>query len=118
VSDPKHVIGLSGGKDSTALALRLVELHPEIDFEFIGNWTGNELPEMIAQASRVVVVCQGGFTNWAMQKRNEWMADNCDRLFALWDGSAGGTANCVAYAKRVGRETLNLWPVWHGPRTL
>lgn len=44
----KHVVGLSGGKDSTAMALRLVELHPERDFEFICNATGDELPEMVA----------------------------------------------------------------------
>lgn len=40
----KHVIALSGGKDSTALALRLLEIEPR-DYDFIGNWTGNELPE-------------------------------------------------------------------------
>jgi len=41
----KHVIGLSGGKDSTALALRLSEIEPR-DYEYICNETGNELPEM------------------------------------------------------------------------
>lgn len=53
INPPKHVIGLSGGKDSTALALRLVELYPEIDFEFIGNWTGNELPDMKAHLEKL-----------------------------------------------------------------
>ena len=43
--EAKHVIGLSGGKDSTALALRLVETEPR-NYEFICNETGNELPEM------------------------------------------------------------------------
>lgn len=43
----RHVIGLSGGKDSTALALRLAELEPR-DYEYICNETGNELPEMQA----------------------------------------------------------------------
>lgn len=41
----KHVVGLSGGKDSTALALRLAEVEPR-DYEYICNETGNELPEM------------------------------------------------------------------------
>ena len=41
----KHVIGLSGGKDSTAMALRLAEVEPR-DYEYICNETGNELPEM------------------------------------------------------------------------
>lgn len=35
----------------------------------------------------------------AMQERNEFMVDHCDILIAVWDGSPGGTANCVAYAK-------------------
>lgn len=44
---PKHVVGLSGGKDSTALALRLAETEPR-DYEYICNETGDELPEMRA----------------------------------------------------------------------
>jgi 3'-phosphoadenosine 5'-phosphosulfate sulfotransferase (PAPS reductase)/FAD synthetase len=44
--EPKHVVGLSGGKDSTALALWLVENEPR-DYTFICNRTGNELPEMM-----------------------------------------------------------------------
>ena len=47
MSAQKHVVGLSGGKDSTALALWLVENEPR-DYEFICNETGNELPEMLA----------------------------------------------------------------------
>lgn len=41
----KHVVGLSGGKDSTALALRLAEVEPR-NYEYICNTTGNELPAM------------------------------------------------------------------------
>jgi hypothetical protein len=47
MTEPKHVIGLSGGKDSTAMADRLVEAEPR-DYEFICNETGDELPEMRA----------------------------------------------------------------------
>lgn len=42
----QHVIGLSGGKDSTALALRLMEVEPR-DYLFVCTPTGNELPEML-----------------------------------------------------------------------
>jgi uncharacterized phage-like protein YoqJ len=37
-----------------------------------------------------------------MQIRNEWMVDRCDRLIAVWNGTPGGTANCIAYAKKEG----------------
>jgi len=43
-----HLVGLSGGKDSTALALRLVELHPDRQFTFFCTPTGDELPSMVA----------------------------------------------------------------------
>ena len=43
----KHIVGLSGGKDSTALALRLAEVEPR-KYIYICNETGNELPDMKA----------------------------------------------------------------------
>ncbi len=49
---PKHVVGLSGGKDSTALALRLAELEPR-QYDFICNTTGDELPEMLDHWKRL-----------------------------------------------------------------
>ena len=44
----KHVVALSGGKDSTALALRLRELNPDVDYTYVCTPTGDELPEMFA----------------------------------------------------------------------
>lgn len=43
-----HVLGLSGGKDSTALALRMKELHADLPMNYICTPTGDELPEMQA----------------------------------------------------------------------
>lgn len=40
-----HIVGVSGGKDSTALALRLKEISPQ-DYIYICTPTGDELPEM------------------------------------------------------------------------
>jgi 3'-phosphoadenosine 5'-phosphosulfate sulfotransferase (PAPS reductase)/FAD synthetase len=42
-----HVVALSGGKDSTAMALRLAESEPR-DYTYVCTPTGNELPEMKA----------------------------------------------------------------------
>lgn len=47
MSTPLHIVGLSGGKDSTAMALWLHENEPR-DYTYICNETGNELPEMHA----------------------------------------------------------------------
>lgn len=42
----KHVVGISGGKDSVSMAIRLKELNPTINFEYVITPTGDELPEM------------------------------------------------------------------------
>jgi 3'-phosphoadenosine 5'-phosphosulfate sulfotransferase (PAPS reductase)/FAD synthetase len=43
----EHIVALSGGKDSTAMALMLRELHPEVNYTYICTPTGDELPDMI-----------------------------------------------------------------------
>lgn len=63
---------------------------------------------ILRSATAVHVVTDGGFSAWKMQARNQWMVDNCTRIVALWDGSDGGTDNCLSYAR--GRvEIKNLW---------
>lgn len=42
-----HVVALSGGKDSSAMALRLCEMEPTTPFIFVCTPTGDELPDMI-----------------------------------------------------------------------
>jgi hypothetical protein len=41
-----HVLGLSGGKDSAALAIYMRENHPELDIKYFFTDTGEELPEV------------------------------------------------------------------------
>lgn len=41
----RHIVALSGGKDSTAMALRLAEIEPR-HYEYVYTPTKNELPEM------------------------------------------------------------------------
>ncbi|WP_434033268.1 phosphoadenosine phosphosulfate reductase family protein [Cupriavidus sp. a3] len=42
----RHVLGLSGGKDSAALAVFMRQYHPELDIEYFFTDTGKELPEV------------------------------------------------------------------------
>lgn len=50
------------------------------------------------------------YNNSCMQKRNIYMVDNCDILIAVWDGTSGGTVNCVAYARQVGKQIIIINP--------
>lgn len=52
VNGMTHVVALSGGKDSTALALRLAEVEPR-EYVYICTPTGRELPEMDAHWTRL-----------------------------------------------------------------
>lgn len=48
----QHVVALSGGKDSTCLALWLKENEPR-DYRYVWTPTGNELPEMLDHIVRL-----------------------------------------------------------------
>ena len=48
-----HVLGLSGGKDSAALALYMRDKHPEVDLTYYFTDTGKELPEVIEFVNRL-----------------------------------------------------------------
>lgn len=55
---------------------------------------------LLERAEDVIVVTGGGYSAYKMQVRNEFMVNNCDILLACWDGSDGGTGNCVKYARK------------------
>lgn len=75
--------------------------------------------DILAKAESVVVVCEGEYAAWKMQKRNEWMVDNCDVLIAVWDGTRGGTSNCITYAKSKNKTMVALSiPVFGNARHL
>ena len=42
----RHVLGLSGGRDSAALAVHMRQEHPELDIDYFFTDTGKELPEV------------------------------------------------------------------------
>lgn len=69
--------------------------------------------EILSQAESVVMCGPGGeYAAFKMQLRNERMVDDCELLLALWDGSTGGTGNCIAYAKKIQRQICNIWRSW------
>jgi uncharacterized phage-like protein YoqJ len=122
--DPKEVItGMALGWD-TACALAAIRLHIPLTaaLPFEGQdrlWTLDQRAMyrcILTHAAEVVTIATGAadpFLNYQM--RNVWMADRCEEVLALWDGSAGGTAHMVRYATGPGRwrKVYNAWEEWH-----
>src|SRR6202453_4004885 len=69
----RHVLGLSGGKDSAALAIYMRQKYPHIDIEYYFTDTGKELPEVREFLGRLE-----GFLGKTIHQLNP------DRTFDFW----------------------------------
>ena len=102
-----HVIALSGGKDSTALALRLAEFEPR-DYTFLITPTGDELPEMLAHWEKLERLLGKPLTRIKNHDLNFWI----DQFEALpnwrqrWCTRLLKIEPCLAYLKGLGKPTL------------
>lgn len=114
---PSHVIsGMALGWD---MALANAAISCAIPFTAAIPFEGQEsmwpkasqdfYNHLLSKANTIIDVCSPGYAAWKMQKRNEWMVDNCDTLLALWNGTNGGTANCVNYAIKMEKSIINLY---------
>ena len=66
--------------------------------------------DIISKANKVTLVTDAPYNPYLMQVRNQYMVDNCDLLIAIWDGTSGGTGNCVKYAKSVNKPMVIIKP--------
>lgn len=75
----KHVLGLSGGRDSAALAVYMRDNHPELSIDYFFTDTGKELPEVYEYLSRLEgylgkqilrINPDRDFDFWLMQNKN------------------------------------------------
>lgn len=73
MNETRHVLGLSGGKDSSALAVYMRQHHPEIELEYFFTDTGKELPEVYDFLNRLE-----GFLGKEIKRLNP------DRDFDFW----------------------------------
>lgn len=66
---------------------------------------------LLAKAAEVVIVSEGEYSAKKLQIRNEWIVDHCNLLLACYNNDeTGGTANCVKYAEKIGREICIINP--------
>ena len=69
----RHVLGLSGGRDSAALAVYMRQRHPEMEIQYFFTDTGKELPEVYEYLGRLE-----GFLGQPILRLNP------DRDFDFW----------------------------------
>lgn len=123
----KHVVALSGGKDSTTLALRLAEIEPR-DYEYVCTPTGNEPPDMVAHWLKLGeilgkpitrVTHNAGLDGLIFQQKSipNWRQRWCTRMLKIEPYAAWLSENspCVSYVglradeeEREGGDFLNV----------
>jgi 3'-phosphoadenosine 5'-phosphosulfate sulfotransferase (PAPS reductase)/FAD synthetase len=104
----EHVVALSGGKDSTAMALRLAEIEPR-KYRYVCTPTGDESPEMFEHwrrlggllASPIIPVVADSLSSLIRKQRAlpNWRQRWCTRIlkiepYARYLASLG---QCVSY---------------------
>lgn len=66
--------------------------------------------KVVEQADYVHMVSEEEYTAWCMDVRNRWMVDNANYVIGVWDGTKGGTYNCLKYAVKRDRTIMHLNP--------
>uniref|UniRef100_A0AB39C751 DprA-like DNA processing chain A n=1 Tax=Bacillus phage KoopaTroopa TaxID=3234046 RepID=A0AB39C751_9CAUD len=64
--------------------------------------------KVVEQADYVHYVSEEPYTAWCMNARNRWMVDNSSYVIGVWDGTTGGTYDCLKYAVKRDRSIMHL----------
>lgn len=109
--------GMAAGVD--LLAARAA-FRSRVPFKCYVPWKGHSSPRdhqsryMAAlEFAEDIVYCSDSLTYpgpYIYQVRNERMVDDGDIVLAVWDGSPGGTKNCVQYALKKGVPVYRIYP--------
>ncbi len=97
-------------RDGEGAAIRLIGAIPCFDQD--SRWpqaVRARYRRLLSRLDDRHVICET-YTPYCMQARNRWMVDNSARLIAVFDGSRGGTASTIAYARQKGLSIVLLHP--------
>ena len=64
--------------------------------------------ELLMECAAVYMV-EPAYSDGCMLRRNRAMVDRCAELLTVWDGTEGGTAAAIRYARKRGRTVNGLW---------
>lgn len=65
---------------------------------------------ILSKADIKTIVTDTEYSPTCMQIRNIYMVDHADQVLAVWDGTAGGTKNCIDYAKKKQKTITIIQP--------
>lgn len=110
------IVGMALGWDQdvaiAGIKLRL-KIHAAIPFVSQAKvWSVDARAQydyILSMCYKRTVVCEGDYSPYKMQVRNEWMVDRCSLLLECFDGSKGGTFNCDRYARAKCVQIVNLY---------
>ncbi|MEK1828804.1 SLOG family protein [Priestia megaterium] len=66
--------------------------------------------DIVDAADKVTYVSREPYKAYLMQKRNEYMVDACDTLIAIYNGTEGGTYNCLKDAIKKQKHIIYINP--------
>lgn len=101
MSPERHILGISGGRDSAALAIYMRQHHQDLDLEYFFTDTGKELPEVYDFLDRLE-----GFLGKKIERLNP------DRDFDFWLAEYGNflpSARTRWCTRQLKLRPLDLW---------
>lgn len=119
----KLISGMALGVDTyfVKVALKLRNTFPtvfevEAAIPHIGH--GEKWPEhskeiltsILKEVDISTIVSETPYSKKVMQIRNEYMVNQSDVIMAIWDGSKGGTGNCITYALTKNKNIVHYHP--------
>lgn len=98
-------------RETTHPHLKLIAAVPCKNHEKAWNeQSQKEWQDIIDKADQVVYTSEDDYAPYLMQKRNEWMTNHSQYVLAVWDGTEGGTGNCVKYAQKQDKNIYIIRP--------
>ena len=114
--------GLALGVDmwSAKIVIKLKEKYPHIKLisaipcrNHSCKWKKQDIDicqEICDKSDEVVLVTEEDYKPYLMQVRNEWMVNKSDYVVAVWDGTKGGTGNCVNFSIKQNKQIIRILP--------
>lgn len=94
--------------------LEAVVPFPQYEARFASGPARENYQNLLATALRTTVLQCVGSDEECYYAAGKCIVDSCETLLAVWNGKPakglGGTADIVAYAKTVGRQTIHIDP--------